>query len=298
MPNYKEQQRRKARQQRKRREEGNDDDEHKTQQDAQFAFINRQEAEERNRRDELQFQMGKADYDARVDKKRCPQCGAKQSYDEFKEKRKTCPNCRIEYCAAVSWERVGGRFLRKSQQFAQQAAEKKERLRQEQGSEYKYIRRTAYDPAAGRTVTYEEPAKERLTPEEEAAFFDRLAQRLERREREVQQLEHEVYEKPYPFKPTISQFAQRRHEQQLEEQEDSDQDPAEQFLKRYAQDLEERQERFPQKYVRSRYLERRREDDDLEPFRVTTAGGQGINSHSRSRRRAGNSDPSASGLYS
>lgn len=69
--------------------------------DTKYSFINRQEAEERNRRDQLDFKMGQANYDALVDKKACPQCGNKQSYDEFKEKRKMCGNCRVEYAPAV-----------------------------------------------------------------------------------------------------------------------------------------------------------------------------------------------------
>jgi hypothetical protein len=86
---------------RKAKKAADDEDEDRRGEEDKFAFINRQEAEERNRRDELEFEMGKAKYDARVDKKTCPRCGAKQSYDEFKEKRKNCVHCNVEYCAKV-----------------------------------------------------------------------------------------------------------------------------------------------------------------------------------------------------
>ena len=43
----------------------------------------------------------------------CPECGAKQSYDEVKEKRKFCPNCRVEYCAQLSWAKVSNKFFKK-----------------------------------------------------------------------------------------------------------------------------------------------------------------------------------------
>ena len=86
----------------KKKKKNNDEDEdEKRGEDSKFAFINRMEAEERSRRDELEFAMGKAKYDALVDKKTCPRCGAKQSYDEFKEKRKSCVHCNVEYCAQV-----------------------------------------------------------------------------------------------------------------------------------------------------------------------------------------------------
>lgn len=85
---------------------GNDDDDDNGAKEDKFAFLNRQEAEERNRRDEIEFQIGKANYDARVDKKACPQCGAKQSYDEFKEKRKSCVICNVEYCSKVRYSHM------------------------------------------------------------------------------------------------------------------------------------------------------------------------------------------------
>jgi hypothetical protein len=56
------------------------------------------QTEERARREDLLFQIGKKEYDAIVDKKRCPKCGAKKSYDEVKEKKKLCPNCKVLYC--------------------------------------------------------------------------------------------------------------------------------------------------------------------------------------------------------
>ena len=48
----------------------------------------RQEAQERSRRMEQELAIGKSNYDKIIDKKQCPSCGAKQSYDEVKEKRK------------------------------------------------------------------------------------------------------------------------------------------------------------------------------------------------------------------
>ena len=48
---------------------GDDDDGRK--EDAKYGFISRQEAEERNRRETLDFNIGKAKYDALIDKKVC-----------------------------------------------------------------------------------------------------------------------------------------------------------------------------------------------------------------------------------
>jgi hypothetical protein len=49
-----------------------------------FAFLSRQEGEERKRREELKFLQKELDYNARLDKKVCPSCGAVQSYDEVR----------------------------------------------------------------------------------------------------------------------------------------------------------------------------------------------------------------------
>lgn len=69
--------------------------------DAKSNFIERQEAAARSRREEQDFSIGKAAYDKLVDKKICPKCGAKQSYDEVKEKRKKCPNCQVSSFVVV-----------------------------------------------------------------------------------------------------------------------------------------------------------------------------------------------------
>ena len=45
----------------------------------------------RSKLNRLQESMGKADYDARLDKKYCPKCGAQQKYDEIIEKKKNVP---------------------------------------------------------------------------------------------------------------------------------------------------------------------------------------------------------------
>ncbi|KAJ1419340.1 hypothetical protein B484DRAFT_453446 [Ochromonadaceae sp. CCMP2298] len=244
----------------KENKKSNDDDEHRD--DAGFAFINRQEAEERNRRDELEFQIGKAKYDALVNKKACPQCGQRQSYDEYKEKRRNCGNCNIEYCAQVSWNKVGKRFLKKNLEYAQRVAEKKTRLRSELEEEFKCIQRREYDPLTGKSHTYTDYNKQRLTAQEELEFFDRIDSMLQHRESKVKELDDKIYRDNYPFKPTITKYARRDDK---DDDDDSDLEPSEAFLKRYNQDLESRRDKFPTKYLRSKY--QREEEDEWEPFR-------------------------------
>ena len=69
-------------------------------------FIDRQEAKYRQKTEKLSFNIGKANYDAILDKKSCSSCGAKQSYDEYKKKQKKCQNCNVEYKSQLTWGKV------------------------------------------------------------------------------------------------------------------------------------------------------------------------------------------------
>lgn len=290
---------------RKQKKRG-DDDEEKGEAD-RFAFINRQEAEERNRRDELQFRMGKADYDARVDKKTCPRCGAKQSYDEFKEKRKNCVHCNVEYCAAVilyrcvpkghylyvtnllcsvqvSWEKVSRHFFQSNLEFSQRVAEKKAQLRRELEAEYKCVQRREIDPQTGRITTFLAERKQRLSPEEELEFFDRMEEALRRREEKVSALDDRIKREKFPFRPSISSRSHKSHkegdsEEEFEEEEEEDEEgeggmgggpraskAVKAFLRRYMQDLEARKDKYPAKYVAPKP---KSDDESMQPFRIS-----------------------------
>ena len=78
------------------------------------AFFDRQEMMYRSKLNRLQESIGKAEYDARVDKKYCPKCGAQQKYDEIMEKKKKCPICEVTYMPKVAWSRVGEEFFEKN----------------------------------------------------------------------------------------------------------------------------------------------------------------------------------------
>ena len=82
----------------KHRDESKDEEESKS----RFSFVMRQENKEKLRVMKLQDRVGKAEYDCLVDKKVCPQCRMKQTYEEWKERRKKCPICSMEYCSSVS----------------------------------------------------------------------------------------------------------------------------------------------------------------------------------------------------
>lgn len=57
------------------------------------------------KRRDLARKRGQAEYEARLDKKVCSNCHATQSYDEWKDKRKMCPRCKVLYKAPKKWRR-------------------------------------------------------------------------------------------------------------------------------------------------------------------------------------------------
>lgn len=164
---------------------------------------------------------------------------------------------------------MGRRFFQSNLEFSQRVAEKKQRLRKEVEDEFKCVQRTEVDPRTGKTVTYLAERKQVLTPEEELEFFDRIEDMLRRREQNVKALEEKIYREKFPFKPAISSKARlgSKHADSEDEPSDSDADdagnPVRAFLKRYKEDLDQRRDKFPMKYVRSKS---RAADDDLEPF--------------------------------
>ena len=68
--------------------------------------------------------IGKAEYEARLDKKYCTKCGAQQKYDEVMEKKKKCPVCEVVYMPKISWSRVGDGFFEKNQVAVEKMYEK------------------------------------------------------------------------------------------------------------------------------------------------------------------------------
>jgi hypothetical protein len=66
-------------------------------------FLARASALEVDKQKKLSTTRGNEQYDTRLDKKICPKCGNKQSYDEIVDRRKACPNCRESYGNAKAW---------------------------------------------------------------------------------------------------------------------------------------------------------------------------------------------------
>ena len=228
--------------------------------------------------------MGKKDYDAIVNKKMCPKCGAKKSYDEVtslllcfldcylfvliilmgnniiffvqlkvKEKKKLCPNCKVEYCHAVDWAKISKAFFRKGHEYAQRSQEHRARIAQEV-EEQTYVTRKFVDRETGSIVESKQPLKQKITAAEESEFFARMEEKLRRRESKLQQMEKEKLES-CTFQPSVnislntrSEYDSYKDDNVYDEEEERRRDPVQSFLNRYQEDMYYRKERFPDKF--------------------------------------------------
>ncbi|OWY94352.1 hypothetical protein PHMEG_00035942, partial [Phytophthora megakarya] len=92
------------------------------------SFISRMEASERNRQKKLELSRGENDYNARLDKKACPKCGLPQSYSEFKDKKKKCQMCGVEFRFLNAWGDVEQSFTFRMAEASRVKAERTEQI--------------------------------------------------------------------------------------------------------------------------------------------------------------------------
>ena len=78
----------------------------------------------RSKMNRLEESIGQRDYNAKIDKRYCPKCGAQQKYDEVVEKKKKCPVCNVTYMPKISWAQVGSGFFDKNKVAVEKMYEK------------------------------------------------------------------------------------------------------------------------------------------------------------------------------
>ncbi|KAH7460313.1 hypothetical protein KRP22_008433 [Phytophthora ramorum] len=91
-------------------------------------FISRMEAAERNRQKKLDLSRGENDYNARLDKKSCPKCETPQSFSEFRDKKKKCQMCGVEFRFLNAWGDIEHSFTSRMAETSRAQAEKREQI--------------------------------------------------------------------------------------------------------------------------------------------------------------------------
>ena len=202
------------------------------------SFLDRMEMKENERQTTQLKAVGEMEYDAILDKKFCPNCTAKQSYDEIKEKRKRCPNCNIEYCTKVAWGQVSAQFFGKQKMEAENKATAALKVQKEMEVEDLKKRYSHFDRMAGKVVVDEAAIEKALAGPEtwnedmEETFFGRMDEMMAKKLSGLEELDAKIMEEQYPFKPTIT----KRHGDEEEEEEDGGTG----FMRRLEEDLDKR----------------------------------------------------------
>ncbi|CAM9254846.1 unnamed protein product, partial [Hapterophycus canaliculatus] len=173
------------------------------------AFLYRVDAQERAKAAAMEHRRGELAYKAVLDKRVCPGCGAEQSYDEVQEKRKTCPNCEVEYRKPRTWATVRKEFLNRVDAFQQS---KWESLR---AATYRNERQTKA-LALGSSNRYGDAEADSEAEEQEHLFWEdieddfvsRLQEDAARRQASLASRSAALYQ-DWTFQPTLSAASER-----------------------------------------------------------------------------------------
>lgn len=214
------------------------------------AFIDRQVMDERRRVAQREHKKGQAEYEAQVDKKYCPQCGGKRSYDEYKEKKKNCGVCNIPYANKIVWNnKMMHRFFDRDKMFADKMQAKQKELQKSLELKLRTYETQRFDDETGHMETVRENQFEsnlQWDAETEAEFLERLETANKKKEERFNKI---VQEMTYSFQPTISSIKKKKTEDEDEEDMDDDdrkkKDAASAFMERLENDMESYRKKHP-----------------------------------------------------
>jgi predicted transcriptional regulator len=161
----------------------------------------------------------------------------------MKEKRKKCPNCKVEYVYRVDWNKVSKGFYRRIKAFAQTQERHKQEVLMSIMADWK-ITKKVYDAVTNKMVTVEiDPFQSKWTKELESEFFERLNEFTESKKENIKKIESDVYSETCTFKPAVNRL-------KAEVEDDEGYDAFRAFMERYEADWErrlaERQRRMKQ----------------------------------------------------
>lgn len=211
------------------------------------AFMDRQAQDDRRRRNAVEQRRGKEAYDALVDKKFCPRCTAKRSYDEYKDKKKRCSNCNVEFTSKVVWTtKTGANFFKRDEEFLKLKDEHVEKLREEVLSDLRSYESRAYDEETGKLVSTRQNlfSGELKWDEETRAEFE---ERLEScNQKKAERFEKIVAEMTYSFAPTLTLRKKKSGDDDDDEEEDDEGGGKRNVVRQFMERLERDNEKYRQ----------------------------------------------------
>lgn len=173
-------------------------------------FLIRMESKEQARRKAVEKAIGEKEYNARHDRKACPDCGSYQTYSEWKAKIKRCQNERCpgrEFRPKLAWGDVQGSFLERLESSKKQKEDKLEALRRKSAPNFRVAKKVVFDPSSGKPK--EVPVKKKAWTAVRGDFLKRNEEDLAKRRENIKKLEEKgVVSNPLysecTFKPKLS----------------------------------------------------------------------------------------------
>lgn len=167
------------------------------------AFVERLSRSEKQRRRKLEHARGQAEYTLRLNKKKCPRCGATQTYDEVVEKRRKCQECGVAYRVP----RPKGGF----DDFLEAQADRERRRRQNRADAQAAQLECRTCRPEGPDLSYKRALRAKVDAEA-GKFLERVARDLNKRRQLMRDCERRKDEQPpLPPPPQYTRRANKPH---------------------------------------------------------------------------------------
>ena len=219
-------------------------------------FTDRMEGQERVRRQAMEDRINQLDYEARLDRKECPNCHAKQSYNEVKMKILKCSICSEEFQPRLTWAQVRNGFFERSKEYEQNFKSNYEKLLQQITEEHA-PKIHKYNPKTGKVESVIAPEKAtRWDTNAAEQFFSRMEQKLQLRDERLLSVEKATVGAVCTFQPHIV-----RHKKGDDDEDEGGEngegkegaaDRAQAFMMRLETDMEERKKMYPEKFLQKK----------------------------------------------
>ena len=195
---------------------------------------------EYHRREDLEFRQKKLEYDALLTRKECPNCGKKQSYDEFVKKRNRCQDCSMDYKAKLRWNQVQEQFFHryKNPKVSKYHKTTFELAKEIEESVAPMV--TKYDARTGKTITVKVEPKI-WNDETKSEFFERMEEKEDLARQRMEKVEEEAFTKVCTFQPALARPKD-------DDDDEDDEERAAAFMRRLEEEEEERRKKNPERF--------------------------------------------------
>ena len=165
------------------------------------SFIYRMEFNEKERRRKIEREREETMYHCKVDKKKCPNCGQEQSFDEMKHGQMNCTNSKcqlkqIQYCHPVKF--VWGRFQRRMEQSTHRKRESIDKICEQ--------RVQMCEEARCQKSKRQLELLQQINEKKGESFMERMSKDIIAKKEKIKRIEEEqmlIIKKSCTFQPTL-----------------------------------------------------------------------------------------------